>query len=237
MGTVFLLVKFFNEVSHAADFVNGKIWLNPLSYFKALETNDDSGRADRHEGTIAWLQPDQGRLVIDGIDITEDLAGPIEMQKNWLNSLYVYCLHAVHSGNIALDKLTNDNIECLRSEFKIPDACLSFGKYAVVVKDVPEFVRRIEAVIYAENYRWKRRLVRYYDPDSFHGHFNDMESIFRKQIKYSYQREYRFAIDSGLTSDCPLILDIGDIKDIAELVNSADLNGPDFLGGEITVAN
>ena len=235
MSTIFYLVKFFSEESHATDFVKGKVRANPLSYFKSLESSANSGRTDRHEGTVAWLQPGQGRLVINGDDITDDLAGPIEMQKTWLNCLHVFCLHAIHSGSFDLDKLTNDNIEDLRSEFMIPDACLSLGEYAVVVKDVPEFVRRMEKVSGAKNYEMVPRLVRYYDPTSFHGNFSDMESVFWKQEQYGYQREYRFAIDTGSTSDALLKLDIGDINDITMMIKSADLNGDKFLGGEIIV--
>ena len=236
MGTVFLLVKFFSEVSHAADFVNGRIWVNPLSYFKALEASADPDRADRHEGTTAWLQPGRDRFVIDGMDITDDLAAPVEIQKDWLNYIHIFCLHAVHSGHLDLGKITNDNIDNMRSEFMIPDGCLDLGEYAVVVKNVPEFIRRMEAAIHAKQFRGRRGLVRYYDPESFHGEFRDVESLFWKQSKYSYQREFRFAINSGSMSGCPLKLDIGDIKDITLVLKSAELNGPKFLGGEITAA-
>ena len=83
MSVIFFLIKLFENGDHATDFVNGKIYANTLATFKRLEGSDDSGRADRQEGTIAWLQPSLGRLEINGTDITEDLAGPVQLQKNW----------------------------------------------------------------------------------------------------------------------------------------------------------
>ena len=63
--------------------MQGRVYANRLSYFKDIEGTDDSGRADGHEGIIGWFQPNQGRLTINEIDITGDLAGPIEMQREW----------------------------------------------------------------------------------------------------------------------------------------------------------
>ena len=83
--------------------------------------------------------------------------------------------------------------------------------------------------------RIARGLVRYYDPESFHGNFSDVESIFRKQERHSYQREFRFVIDNSPVSAAPLILEIGDISDITRRFDFAELNGKEFLGGEMAM--
>ena len=235
VSVIFFLVKVFDSDVHAGDFVKGRVYANTLVRFKALEGIDDSGRADRHEGTIAWLQPGQGRMVINGMDITDDLAGPMQLQKNWLNHLHVFCLHAVHSGSLDMANVSHVNIEELRKEFLIPDDCRALGKHAVVVNDVPEFIRRMEVAAQGKGYRMARGLVRYYDPESFHGNFRDVESIFHKQDRHSYQREFRFVIDDGFARDAPLILEIGDISDITRRFDFAELNGEEFLGGEMAV--
>ena len=69
---------------------------------------------DRHEGTISWMQPGKCRVVINGMDISDDLAGPVYAQRHWLNHLNVFCLHAAHSGDLNLANLSN--IESLRQE-------------------------------------------------------------------------------------------------------------------------
>ncbi len=60
-----------------------------------------------------------------------------------------------------------------------------------------------------------------------------MESIFHKQERYSYQREFRYVFDNGLVGVAPLILEIGDISDITRRFDFAELNGKEFLGGEM----
>ena len=236
MSVVFFLIKFFDNEDHGRDFVSGMIYANTLATFKRLEGVDDSGRGDRNEGTIAWLQPGQGRLEINGMDITDDLAGPTQLQKNWLNHLRIFCLHGVHSGSLDIANVSNENIEELRKQFTIPDECRALGKHAVVVNDVPEFINRMEAAAQGKGCRIARGLVRYYDPESFHGGFRDVESIFHKQDRHSYQREFRFVIDTGLVSDDPRILEIGDISDITRWFDFAELNGKEFLGGDMAMA-
>ena len=227
---IFFLVKFYDNQKHADDFVHGRIFAHSLSWFKKGEDSDESGRKDRYEGTISWMQPGKCRVVINGMDISDDLAGPVHAQRHWLNHLNVFCLHAAHSGDLNLANLSN--IESLRQELTIPDECLTLGKYAVVVENVPEFINRMRSSAHAKGYGIARRLVKYYAPATFHGHFRDVESVFWKQDQYRYQREYRFVIDSGSLGECP-DMDIGDISDITRQFKSTELNGKKLLGGQI----
>lgn len=230
---IFFLVKFFNNQRHASEFVNGRVFCNRLARFRDGESEDTTGRIDPHEGTTAWLQPGQIQLQLNGINMTDDLAGPLAMQMNWLNHLHLFCTHAVHSGDLDLQKIPNENIEELRREMMIPKACFSLGIHAVVVRDVPEFIKRLQVAARAKTCRVVQGLVRYYNPKSFHGYFRDVESVFWKQAELSYQREFRFLIDSGLPGDCPLILEVGDISDITLQLGSAELNGKKLIGGKL----
>ena len=235
MSTTFLLVKFFKNEEYATEFVNGNVFCNTLGTFKKIEAADDCGRADRDEGTTAWLQPGQVDLVLNDVDISGDLAGPSQVQMHWLDDVHLFCMHACHSGNLDLSTLTNANIEDLRSELIIPTSCLTLGKHAVVVCDVPSFVEKIRVAAEAEKYKMVRGLVRYYDPESFHGEFNQAESMFRKQERYRHQREFRFAINTGSSGDSPLRLHIGDISDITVRLYANELNGPKLLGGRLSL--
>ena len=231
--TTFFLVKFFGKANHADDFVRGQIFANRLSEFKQAEDSDESGRMDRHEGTIAWLQPGTGRLTLNGMDMSDDLVGPIQIQKNWLNHLNVFCVHAAHSGDLDLASLSNDNGEALRQELMIPNECLSLGKYAVVVTNVPEFITRMRDSARAKGYRIRWGLVKYYDPATFHGNFHDEEAAFWKQNHYRFQREFRFIMNSGSLGKEPLVMDIGDIRNITLQLESSELNGEKLLGGKL----
>ena len=236
MRTTLFLVKFFGKETYADDFVRGQIFANRLSKFKQAEDSEDSdksGRMDRHESTTAWLQPGKCSVKINGMDISDDLAGPLQVQMDWLNHLNVFCVHAAHSGDLNLASLSNDNVEALRQELTIPPKCLDLGKYAVVVMNVPEFVKRMRDSARAKGYGIRYGLVQYYDPETFHGNFDDEEAAFRKQNRYSFQREFRFAMNSGSLGEEPLVMDIGDISDITLQLKSSELNGEKWLGGKI----
>ena len=212
--------------------MQGKVYANRLSYFKGVEGTDDSGRADRHEGVIGWFQPNQGRLTINDMDITGDLAGPIEMQREWLNYRHLFCVHAAHMGDINLGNLSAHNVEDLRKQLELSEDCLKLGKFAVVIKNIPEFMKRIESAVEQKDYRLSRGLVKYYDPDVFRGSFSDWKAVFRKRSEYKYQQEYRFIIDTLVTGDWPIVLTVGDIRDITSCFCASKIN-EELLGGEI----
>ena len=168
--------------------------------------------------------------------MTNDLAGPIQIQMNWVNNFHIVCLHAVHTGNLNAQNLSSDNIGDLRREFRISDKCFTLGDHAVVVLNVPEFIRRMTEAARAKNYQMYRKLVEYYNPETALFAFRGMESIFLKQDHLSYQREFRFAFDTGIIDDF-LCLDIGDLSDITCQLKSTELNGEKFLGGELQLGS
>lgn len=227
---ILFLVKFLTKEAYVQDLLDGKIHAKRLSWFKQMEDEDASGRLDRHEGAIAWHQPDRiSSLVINGWNLTPDLAGPVEMHWNWLNYLNIYCTYA---GCLTKDELKHMPEEIpigTRSQLAFPGSCFSLGQYAVVINNVSEFIRRIGKAVTANDYRMRCAGVNYYNPDIYHGHHFDVEAAFWKQDRYSYQREYRFVIDTRTVGDDPLILNIGDIRDITLAFRTSELNNK-FLG-------
>src|SRR5689334_13918137 len=55
--TVFFFLKFFEQREYAQAFIAGQLYLNPLAYFKDLESTKDDGRADDSESPILWISP------------------------------------------------------------------------------------------------------------------------------------------------------------------------------------
>ena len=149
----------------------------------------------------------------------------------------MFCVHAAHTADLDLEEISDHNIERLRRQLLISDACQALGPHAVVITDIPEFMRRFGAAVGSQGYRAWGHLVRYYDPETFHGHFEGIDPVFRKQSTFSYQREYRFAIDTGTIGRDALTLEIGDIRDITLQFASTDLNGDEFLGGTIALGS
>ena len=231
MGRMLFFVKFYEEARYAADFIEGRLFCKTVAEIKDLEEKTSSGRADKNEGTIAWLQPRQGHLKLDGLDLTNSLSGPVRIQRNWLDHVHLFCVYAADLGNLDLSCLSPEDIEKLRQQLLIREGAHKLGEHAVVVKDLPEFIRRVKSAAKAKGYGVAHSSVRYYDPDSFHGSFRDVESLFWKQAQYSGQQEFRFAIWTGEQSSSSMFLKIGDISNITLRFNTAELNGEKFLGG------
>ena len=180
---ILFLVKFLNKEAHVRDLLDGRIYANRLSWFKRTEAEDASGRLDRHEGVVAWHQPDRiSNLVINGWNLTPDLAGPVEMHGDWLNHLNIYCTYAGCLPKVELEQLPDDIPPEVRSQLAIPEACFSLGQYAVVINNVTEFIRRVGEAVTVNQYRMRGQRVKYYNPDTYHGsHFN-IDALFQNRI-------------------------------------------------------
>ena len=74
-------------------------------------------------------------IVLNDVDLSNDLAGPLQVQMDWLNHLHLFCMHAAHTGTLDVGALSNENIEVLRQELLVPEECLKHrGGTPVVVK-------------------------------------------------------------------------------------------------------
>ena len=228
---IFFFSKIFENKEHADDFVRGSLFANRLSYFKRIEKRE--GRGDNYEGAI------MPRL--DGLSITltctdietsevseitipeEDFAAPPIIQPTWLDHFNVFCMYAGYSD--AFKEISTDNLQCFQKQLEIPEKCTRLGRYAVLIKNVTEFIRRVRVAAERENYEIWWRLLRYYDPEVGTPRLeSSLDSIFSKSKEYEYQREFRFAIDNGSVGRNHIILDIGEIDDITMCMDSREIN-------------
>ena len=234
MSTIFFFIKFFDKEEYVQDFLHGKLFANRLPVFRKSEGEDTTGRIDHDEATTSWLQGEELTLIINGVDLSEGLI-TLQVQMDFLSGLHLFCMHAVHSGDVDLKRVSNDNIEVLQDALRVDDDCMLLGPYAVVITDIAAFMSRIESACTGNGYRVASKLVKYYDPDTFHGNFQELEAVFWKQTTFSFQREFRIAIDTYTTGEDPLILEIGAISDIAYPIAASEINGENLLGGTMSI--
>lgn len=228
---IFFFLKFFPKKEYANTFVRGSLHANRLRYFKQIDSHD--GRGDRYEGaitpeleglclTLTATDAQTGEIAEYTIPI-EDFASPPIMQPRWFDPINLFCMYAGHSGSIK--KVSADNLASFKKQLEIPEDCTKFGKYAVLIKNPKEFIRRVRVAAERENYRINWKLVRYYDPEVGTPPLeSNFDSIFIKRKKYEYQKEFRLAIDTGTPGCNPITLDIGKIDDIAVCMDSGEIN-------------
>ena len=219
---IFYLAKFFEKEKHAIDFMNGQLYMNKLSFFKELEDSNNDYRGDKNEGTFVWGQPGKIRIEINGHDMSNDLAGPASLSSNRLDEFNVLCLYAACIRNSS-EKFPRELSE-IRNHLLIPKKCEELGKFAIVIRNGPKFSNRVTSSAKLNGYREAHGLVKYYDSNSFSGSFPGISGAFMKQEIYKYQSEYRIVLETGTIGSGRLILDIGNISDIAMLTTVPEIN-------------
>lgn len=235
---VYLLIKVFDKEEYADAFIQkGELFCRPLGDFKLVD--DDAVRGDPYEAVTDWHQPDQIKLIItfkdkDGIEKTfpiEKLAGPLIIQNNGYDRLNLYCMYAVKVQEFEESYETEeervaivDKINAmLKEKSTLSDEVLSLGEFAVVVYQVEDFIARVRKAAQENDFACWNGLIRYYDPNTFHGSFKELEAVFRKRKIYKHQNEYRFAFGSHKPEGVKFI-NLGSLEGIAVKVKTREIN-------------
>ena len=101
-----------------------------------------------------------------------------------------------------------------------------FGPYTVLISNPREFVQRIKETCRLNDYTMKCGYVRYYESDQDSVGINEPDNssaMFYKPQDYAYQQEYRIAIETGEYQTATLMLNIGDISDIAVIYETRSI--------------
>lgn len=224
-------VKFFDNEEYAYSFLRGSLFMRRLGYFQKTDASDFcNGRSDPTEGIVALHQPDKTEITInfggfEPINIGEnDLAGPVSISKNFYSDMYVFCISTLTIPDPALLKGNHKEVETqLQTAFKVDERCFKFGPYAVVVRP-DKFLRNLRNSLTSCDHWYKAAMVEYYDETKFHGEFLEQNVPFRKQNRYSYQKEYRVCLQILSTIEETIKFEIGSISEFAFKARSSELN-------------
>ena len=187
---------------------SGHIYMKELEYFRRLEMD----KGDFDAGDMAEAIPfSTAYETPSGIPCTLRIMDDTK-------SNYVMCLM----------EPTFNNGECIFTDvqkYKFGE----WGEYALIITDVEALYRRIEDKIIEDMKLFKDKVF-YYDetqPESIEQ--MDMETkglytlAFMKRMKYLYQQEYRFVVQSEIIKQDNIIFEIGDISDISIKIASKQL--------------
>ena len=178
--------------------------------------------------------PNEGIYIPDRKDLILDLAGKnlntgqehkikfygseldyISMKLDALDHINMFCMYA-----IAHDESRIDN----EGEYRLDQEMIKLGDYTVCIMDNNEFAKRIESAIQKKNYQLAKRKITYFDIGiGMPPHPIGLQTLFYKDDKYKYQKEYRFAFDSKTEGTNPIDLNIGNISDITMLIKTSEV--------------
>ena len=195
---------------YVKDLFDGKLFMRSLDQFGDITRRDSSSdndfRGDILEGYSesfgcgynphAYVTDKTGNIIMDGQLGSIDI---LALRKK------VFCLAAIDYYKP-------------QHAFLMPSAKMKkFGRYAVIIKDVEEFIRRIHIAFdkcredSGGSYRLAYGRVSY-DVDLY----RDMKfDEFHKSISYSWQNEFRISMDFSDGRFCPAMLD--DVTDFAKM--------------------
>jgi hypothetical protein len=220
---VFGFVKLFDKLEYANSFAAGQLRLHTLEFFRNYRDSNGELRGDPYEGVKTILQPSRVTLRVgDHLIDSSDLAGPIRLRTDLESSWNVLCFYAL--TNAGIEDRTFSSLEEMKEAIHLHEDCFGLGKYAATITNGQKFINRFERRVHAMGLTYSRRLVSYYDESSFHGEFSDAETPFKKRIRFAHQKEYRFAVDTGLKRPEPLVLEVGDLSDICQVMTTEEFN-------------
>ena len=222
------LAKFVDEWDFARPILDGLLYMRRLSWFRNTE---EIGRADALEATtnVLRLNPDQVEpdivVTIHGTETRLFRARRATYENPHLNRYFIYSMFAGYPRGIA--PITDmDSLFAQIRTFPADRLADEFGDYVVFIHNIPQFFERVERACEMKNYGWKRHFVLYYNPESDSVGMNrpdNSTAMFCKPSAYSYQQEYRIAIDTGDYGASTLLLEIGDISDIAAIYETRSI--------------
>ena len=212
---IILLVKIVSSVERAEAILDGQLYCNTVGYFR---------ENDRYEGSF----PLTGTVRINNVMFDpEDLIEPPQLTLSRVSDLNVFCMFAWAAPKLDKDRITFDPVSQLGSLKRLSKR---FGNHAVVITNVTKFLQRADKAVAPSNFRVlgrSRNLVDYVNPDDGIAPPTtpwDLLAVpLRKNKKFSHEKEYRLVYWTTSQTPGPVTLNIGDIRDIAIRMRTADI--------------
>lgn len=204
VDTILTFLKFGRQ-EHILDlYHNGTIYMNPIQYFRTCE--DNSLRGDGYEGVLKIANYGEGEFEIKKLNYKGKFLRLHIAEKSEIVLGNIYSLYCVSSRTIPDPR-----------NFKIDERVKDFGDYCLMVKNNSEFLRRINSAMQKMKLKYDADFVEYYDKSVFCGDIH----LFQKPDIFKYQNEFRFYVERDSAN--PLIVRIGNLEDIAAIMQTNDI--------------
>lgn len=236
----YCLIKFFAKQEFAEQFLNGNLYLNSLDYFRSASQEDPNKAQQNRQNDIQEGSIFLNRKLLKEKHLWQDLGDVLAYDPVFILDEYKYC-HVFCCSTV--DRLGS------KFETVNPHSMQDCGEYAVLIYDVPEFQARASKNFNSEQgmkYIFGR--VTYHKPkldgsaltehpkhtmtiatsDYFSLHdiqdsSHRIYDCFDKRWAYAHQREWRMWLYRKNWDTSPYQINIGNLKDIAQLVTTDSL--------------
>ncbi|WP_018477179.1 hypothetical protein [Pontibacter roseus] len=204
----FLFIKIGEEKHIDALQRKGHFYCTTIRYFRTVE--NDGLRGDLHEGKAYLKQLKDFKIRHQGRVI--GIAPNAQLYYNHPDDIgNIFCIYGVKT------KLINLSIKAIQ-RVRIEEEAVGFGKAALLIYNLQEFVNRIEKSLKELGKEYNISPIHYYDSKTYEGEL----SPFFKDDRYSYQNEFRLWIPNKV--EHPFEFYIGDISDISHKIPIADID-------------
>ena len=194
----------FGQLEHLQLLQKGTVYCSTLKYFTELE--DGKTRGDEDENAFDFKTFNNPELLIKPAN--DPKAEYKKLNANWVQM--VSRNSNIH-GNLLCLHCVDVTLAETEGILEIDEKNGEFGSHVLVLLNTAEFEERVYDELDKRKMKFACGPVEYIDLKNFTGR----KSLFQKDLKYSYQNEFRIVIDSNLQT--PLLLDIGDISSISKI--------------------
>ena len=165
------MVKMYTKQEYAEKLIDGKLYAARLGSFKTLKNDEERG--DKYEGAAII---NKNSMILNvwpvnlGHDITQravlnakNVVGPFRFLLKHFDHLNIFSLSLFHFDD--LNPFVSENKQTRTIHMQLPDTVLKLGNYAVVIANIPEFLKRVREAASLNNYSICFAPVEYYDPE------------------------------------------------------------------------
>lgn len=267
MSCDYILLKFISCEQYVKDFLDGSLYMNSLYYFwneypleMAMKKKEKVLIDHPEYNPEDVLIPMEGDAPLGQMDLLEGTISTVNgASMNFENSFsdclmadmfiravgYKYCnILSFYRLDLNISSIAN---HCA-IQYSLADAMNKFGENVAIIKNTPEFLKRINNAVTKTNYKYLCGNVQYksltknghvvkpgpnitlkredeidIDSEPFKSALASKRNCFVKVDQYKYQNEWRLALYRGIPSKKAFRLEVGDIRDIVHVVNISEI--------------
>ena len=228
---VSFLVKFV-EPQFVETTMDGNFYFARNKYFIELEEQEENkGIADKHEGSWSRLLQKSDQIMLE----TDDERIVLPVTPNVIHTKYEVteqipiCCFVFLSVKKDFEIVPNTNKLKLKPEVETELRKQFIGRHLILISDMWKALERFEKSAEVMNFHLTNGLVEYFDEET-ESHplsedeyeINPIAALFYKSKFFEHQKEFRLVINKPLDED--VLVDLGDIKDIAKDLGEVGVN-------------